>query len=315
MGMSDINKKRKVVNKMKYLKKLYNKNYKKLLIIPFLLLFLAIGQIAFQTATTGDFIHKGISLKGGTTITVFDSDSNTLDSVSLIDIQNELSNSFPSSEVVVQELKNVNIKGLIITTNIQEKVELDNILDYLATKYNIVEEDYTVEVIGSSLGNSFFRQAFIAAAVAFILMGIAVFFYFKMNFVPSIAVILSAFSDIVVTLAVFNILGFTLDKAGLAAFLMLIGYSVDTDILLTSSMLKGKGKIISRIFDAFKTGIMMTITTLTAVIIALSITNSDVVKQIMIIVLIGLLVDLVNTWIQNAGLLRWHLEKTTGEME
>jgi predicted ribosome quality control (RQC) complex YloA/Tae2 family protein len=73
---------------------------------------------------------------------------------------------------------------------------------------------------------------------------------------------------------------------------MLIGYSVDTDILLSAKMLNGKGPMFDRIKSAFKTGIMMTSTTIVAVIIALLVTNSDLVKQIMIILLIGLLIEL-----------------------
>ena len=52
------------------LKNFYEKNYRKLLILPFLLLFLAIGQISLQYVNTGDFVNKGVTLKGGSTITV-----------------------------------------------------------------------------------------------------------------------------------------------------------------------------------------------------------------------------------------------------
>jgi preprotein translocase subunit SecF len=34
-----------------------------------------------------------------------------------------------------------------------------------------------------------------------------------------------------------------------------------------------------------------------------------VLKEIAIVILIGLLVDLMNTWIQNARILQWHLER------
>ena len=68
-------------------------------------------------------------------------------------------------------------------------------------------------------------------------MGLVVFIYFR-TLVPSLAVILAAFSDIVVTLAIFNLTGEKLSTAGVAAFLMLIGYSVDTDILLNTRVLK-----------------------------------------------------------------------------
>ena len=101
-----------------------------------------------------------------------------------------------------------------------------------------------------------------------------------------------------------------LSTAGIAAFLMLIGYSVDTDILLSTRVLKRKeGTEMERIYGAMKTGITMSVTTLTAVSMALIFTQSEIIKQIMIILLIGLLVDLINTWIQNVGILRLYLER------
>ena len=140
-------------------------------------------------------------------------------------------------------------------------------------------------------------------------MGLVVFLYFR-TFVPSIAVILAAFSDIIVTLAIANLLNFRLSSAGIAAFLMLIGYSVDTDILLSTRVLKRReGTVMDRVFGAAKTGLTMAITTLVAVIVALIFTQSEVIRQIMSILLIGLSVDLINTWIQNVGLLRLYVER------
>jgi preprotein translocase subunit SecF len=91
---------------------------------------------------------------------------------------------------------------------------------------------------------------------------------------------------------------------------MLIGYSVDTDILLTSRLLKRKNEdLYSRLVSAMKTGVMMVVTTLSAVIVALLITNSSFIREVMIIVLIGLIVDLIFTWFQNAPVLIYYLER------
>jgi preprotein translocase subunit SecF len=49
-------------------------------------------------------------------------------------------------------------------------------------------------------------------------------------------------------------------------------------------------------------------TTLAAVIIAIIFTESETLRQIMLIILIGLIADIFNTWIQNAGILRWYVE-------
>ena len=65
-------------------------------------------------------------------------------------------------------------------------------------------------------------------------------------------------------LALIDYLGIKLSaKRNCKAFLMLIGYSVDTDILLTTRALKKQeGTINERIYGAFKTGIFMNVTAL-----------------------------------------------------
>ena len=64
-------------------------------------------------------------------------------------------------------------------------------------------------------------------------------------------------------------------------------------------------------FGAFKTGITMTFSSIAAVGVALffTLSFSAVLSQIFTILLIGLGFDLLNTWITNASLLKWYLEK------
>ena len=293
------------------IKNFYNKEYKKLLIIPISLLALAIIFIAVFTITTGDFINRDISLKGGTTITVpLEANIDTLL------LEEKLSNDFTENDISVRSMKRGGAQvGAIIIADIDgtNKEELDSFLASISSNLDIdlEEVDYSVEIIGSSLGASFFKEAIIALLIAFVFMGIVVFLYFR-TFVPSLAVILSAFSDIIVTLAVVNLIGLRLSTAGLAAFLMLIGYSVDTDILLSTKLIKRKeGTVFERTLGALKTGLTMTGTTIAAISVALIFTQSVVIKQIMTILLIGLLVDLINTWIQNVGILRLYLERKT----
>jgi preprotein translocase subunit SecF len=165
--------------------------------------------------------------------------------------------------------------------------------------------------MGSSLGASFYKQTIKAIVIAFILMSLVVYATFR-SLVPALFVVLTAFSDIVSTLAVVSLLDIKLSTAGIAAFLMLIGYSVDTDILLTTKVLKRKsegGTIFQRTVGAMKTGCVMTLTGLAAALVGYFFSQSDVIKQIMLIIAIGLVFDLIYTWCQNAGILRWYLEK------
>ena len=288
---------------------IYDKKYKLLLIIPFLILFLAILQISYQIYTTGDFIKKDVSLKGGVTLTIpFDKN------IDIKQIEKQISSQFPKNDIAARTLRSAGtVVGILVEADIngndksQVNVLLKTIEDSL--KVDLSKVDYGIEIIGSSLGASFFKESLIALAVAFLFMGLVVFVYFR-TFIPSAAVILAAFSDMVVALAVINLLDVRIGTAGIAAFLMLIGYSVDTDILLTVRVLKRKeGNVMDRIISSIKTGMTMTVTAIISTIVALAVTQSEVIRQIMLILLIGLIADIFNTWIQNVGLLRIYVER------
>lgn len=285
---------------VKKLKHFYETEYKKLLIIPILMVILALGQIGYQTVTTGDFIQRDVSLRGGISVTLPDvtTDSDALGAI--------LRAAFPEADFEIRAATSG--KGLVIDA---ADIEFDVLKPELENQFGELEAgtDYSVSTIGSSLGASFFRETFMAMILAFIFMGIVVLITFRV-LAPSLAVIAAALSDIIVTLAIVNLLGMKLSTAGIAAFLMLIGYSVDTDILLSTKVLKHKrGTVMDRIYSSMKTGMTMTITTMGALGAALLVAKSDTIIQIMTILFIGLLVDVIMTYIQNVAILRIYLEK------
>jgi preprotein translocase subunit SecF len=150
-------------------------------------------------------------------------------------------------------------------------------------------------------------------------MSIVVFLLFRSP-VPSLAVILSAFSDITIALAFMKVAGVELSLGTLAALLMLIGYSVDSDILLTNRVLKRRGTIEEKVSRAIETGVTMTSTVLVALVamylvstylylIIPSFTQIPLLSQISIVLLAGLFADIMNTWLLNTGILRWYAMK------
>jgi len=325
----------------------YDKHYKSLLLIPILLIIFSIVYLAIFIGNTGDFMHKDISLTGGTSVTI----EGNFDSKIL---ENDLSEKL--EEVSTREISDLitrEKKALIIETKSDGDYTKQVLEEYLG--YTLTKDNSSFEFTGSSLGQSFFKQLILAVIFALIFMGIVVFFlfgkqkkvkiflvilgltppllffafkvlsiksalilstvvliltaviYVRYN-MPSFAVIISAFADILMTLTLVNILGIKVSSAGIIAFLMLIGYSVDTDILLTNRILKKEGPINSKIYSSFKTGMTMTLTSLIAFSVALIIVSSfsPVLTQIFTILVIGLVFDIINTWITNVSLLKWY---------
>ena len=155
--------------------------------------------------------------------------------------------------------------------------------------------DARIDQIGESFGKTLQDQALLAMILAFIGMAIVVFLSFR-TFIPSMAVVLSAFADMAMTAAMMNVVGIPLTLGTTAALLMLIGYSVDSDILLTTRVLKRQGKLNDKLTGAFHTGIIMTSTTLAAVVVLFLVSwlgQVEVVEEISAVLLIGLVFDIM----------------------
>ncbi len=284
----------------------HDEHYKTLLFIPFFLALLSIVSIFVLYSTTGDFIHRGISLRGGTSLT-FTTDVR----IDTAAFEAELSSAFPGEEFAVRELEaGGEVTGLVVETSLRGD-SAEELIGLVGQRLgaSFSPEDYTIEEMGSTLGESFFADLLKTLTFAFLLMGIVVFYYFRI-LVPSGAVIIAATFNILITLGIINMLGVKISSAGIAAFLMLLGYSIDTNILLTSRVLKRPTgmSIFAATVDAMVTGLTMSAAGLSATTIAYLISESPVVKQIMLILITGLVVGILTTWIQNAGLLRWYLE-------
>lgn len=281
----------------------YEKNYKKLLWIPIILLAISLFQLFTMYSQTGEIIERDITLTGGTAITFFPDQEISI---------NELSSFLDGklSEFVIRELSDFQSgkqKALVVETISGPEETRDVLEEFLG--YTLTTENSSTESTGSSLGESFYRQLVYAIILSFVLMSIVVFLIFRSR-VPSFAVVISAFADIVMTLAAINFLEMKISSAGITALLMLIGYSVDADIMLTTRLLKREGNTNANLRAAFKTGITMTLTSILAIAAALFIVQSvsNVLSQIFTILIIGLAFDIINTWITNVSILKWHLE-------
>ncbi len=279
----------------------HDKHYKSLLLISLLLLISSFAYMGYFYSVHHDFINKDISLTGGTSVTINEK-------INVNDLKNTISSKLDS--VNIREISDLVTReqiAVIVETKSDEQITRTVLENFLQHELN--EENSSFEFTGSTLSESFYKQLLIAILIAFALMAIVVFIQFKM-FVPSAAVVLSAFADIFMTITVVNMLGLQISTAGIVAILMLIGYSVDTDILLTSKVLKGdEGSLNKKIFESFKTGITMTLTSIVAVLLGLIIIGpfSVVLSQIFTIMVIGLSFDIFNTWITNVSIIKWYV--------
>ncbi|RLI88998.1 MAG: protein translocase subunit SecF, partial [Candidatus Altiarchaeales archaeon] len=208
----------------------------------------------------------------------------------------------------------VTIKGIDL-----EEEKIKRIFEYrlgFTPRIDVNKKNFRMQTIGPSLGEKFREQGFWALIFAYILIVVVVFLIFR-DFVPSIAIILAATCDAIAAFGGMSLFDIVLEPASLVSILMLIGYSVDTDILLTTRVLRGeRGTINERIDNAMKTGLTMTTTTIVVMVTVIVLTNFlgvPVLSSIATVLLIGLLMDILTTWLMNAGLLKMYLEEMKGK--
>ena len=165
-----------------------------------------------------------------------------------------------------------------------------------------------VQSRSATFGSSAQRQTLLGLGVAFLGMSVLVGLMFR-TLVPSIAVVLSAFSDIAIPIAVMNLLGMELTLGVVAALLMLIGYSVDSDILLNNHILRRRGGFYESAYRARRTGVTMTLTSISAMVVmgtVSAVLAIPLLPAIGLILAVGLTADLMNTYLLNMSLLRYY---------
>jgi preprotein translocase subunit SecF len=269
-----------------------------LVIIPLVVLVISLVLVGLNIASTGMPVKPGIDFTGGTAI--------TLDTSDTADQLKETFAGYPLTDISV----GVN-NGKFLKFGAMDDAQFRALTTLISQKY----PDAKVDQIGESFGKTLQQQAVIALIFSFIGMALVIFLAFR-TFVPATAVVLSAFADMVMTAAAMNIIGIPLTLGTVAALLMLIGYSVDSDILLTNRVLTRQGKLHDKLKGAFDTGIIMTSTTfaaVTAMFIVSWIGSVQILMEISAVLLIGLVFDVLNTWLTNAGLLKWYVTKEGGK--
>jgi len=194
---------------------------------------------------------------------------------------------------------------------------VNNVIQKTQELLDIETKEFSFQEVGPSLVQTFFQQSIKLVLIASVLVIIVIFIFFR-EIIPSLAIILAAAFDILAALAGMALFRIPLSLASIPALLMLIGYSVDTDVMLTYKLLRTKGEPKQRAHEALKTGLTMTGTTLAALAVMFSLSyyfQLTIIFQISAVLFFGLIGDLFSTWFMNAPILLIYLEKKKQRLE
>lgn len=271
----------------------------KLMFIPILLFVASVGILFMNYVETGDFILKDIDLRGGTLITI--------ESDERIDtrlVEEKVNEKFGSG--IVNGLRTGT--GYGVTVQVDSGTKVSDVVG-VAESAGVSVRDVSEQTIGPALGNLFFEQVRNSLIIAFVMMSIVIFIIYR-NPVSSLGIVLASLGNILATLAFATLLGIELSFASFAGILMLIAFTVDTNIVLTSKVVAyGSESFMARYKKALVTGATLTATITVTMVIVLFLSSSKLLVNIAEILVIGFVTDLVYTWILNAGMLEIYFDR------
>ena len=274
---------------------------KKLFFIPIIIFAVAVFFLAQNYVQTGSFLKKGLDFQGGVQLSIphqgkintekFESFLSSKLGTKEIDVSTTVNPTTRQQERVI-----VSVSGL----KDQQKL-VSAVSEFLKTELN--PTDYSISLIAPALAGTFWREAQIAFIVAFILMMIVIAVAYR-TLVPSFAILISTIFDLTAIIGFMVAFDIKISLATFAALLMVIGYGVDANIVLTEKIIKEKeGDVFDRLSKAMRTGLTMSAATMVSLVALFFFAESIVLKQIAIALLFGVLADVPNTWILNANIL------------
>ena len=265
--------------------------------VPLAFLVLALAIIGGWFVATGAPANLGLEFTGGVELRVADDGGNAEQQIrTAFDREPDSVRTIPGDDVVVVTFQAAEDDPEGLANDLQDQAEAAG----LTTT--------AVDQVSPSFASDTARTALFGVALAFLGMSVLVFALFR-TFVPSLAVVASAFSDLVIPVAAMNLLGIEMTLGTIAALLMIIGYSVDSDILLNDSVLRRTGEFYESVSRAMRTGVTMTLTSIAAMVVmavVASVFGIGLLRDIGIILSVGLCADLMNTYLMNVSLLRWY---------
>ena len=203
------------------------------------------------------------------------------------------------------------LMGLVASTYADAKgVYRDKVLGVLRSQMDFTDVAY--KDVSPSLSEFFLQKTYEVIFISLIFSAVVVLLIFR-TLVPSFAVMFSAINDIIFALGAMALFQIPLTLASVGALLMLIGFSLETNLLVTIRVLKrGEGSPSDRAYGAMKTGVTMQTAALIAfvVLLVLSIfTQLPAYYQIASVAIAGLIGDIIATWGTNAVLILGYQEK------
>ena len=153
-----------------------------------------------------------------------------------------------------------------------------------------------VEMVGPKIGKDLRRKGVIAVIIS--LIGILIYVTIRFEFRFALGAVLALFHDVLITLGIFSILNKEFDLTVLAAFLTIVGYSLNDTIIVFDRIRENMGKyirtkfpvLINKSVNETLSRTILTSGTTFFVVLALFLFGGGVIHDFALALLIGIIV-------------------------
>lgn len=152
------------------------------------------------------------------------------------------------------------------------------------------------EMVGPQVGKDLRQKGLLA--ILYAMIGILIYITWRFEFRFAVGAIVALIHDVLVTLGVFSLFGREIDLPVIAAFLAIIGYSLNDTIIVYDRIRENMGKyhketfpfIINRSINETLSRTLMTSFTTLVVVLALFIFGGGVINNFAFALLVGILI-------------------------
>jgi preprotein translocase subunit SecF len=278
------------------------------LVISGILILVGMGSVIFSGG-----LKYGIDFSGGTLIQLQFKTAPNID-----EIRDGLK-SVGLGESTIQEFGSKR-DILIRVQRSEEKLEAvgSKIRDSLGEKFN--KEDITVarvEMVGPKVGRDLREKAMLS--IVYAIIGIVIYISWRFELQYAIAAIIALVHDVLVTMGAFSLLDKEFTLVIVAAFLTIIGYSLNDTIVVFDRIrenLRRKGKntladIINASINQTLSRTLLTSGTTLLVVIALFLFGGEIIHDFSFALLVGVIIGTYSSiFIASVFLVYWHSRKT-----
>jgi preprotein translocase subunit SecF len=250
--------------------------YAKVLFVANLVVICALwGFVGLKKAIDGYVFQKDISISGGTLV-IINYHGLSIDQVKAV-LSGKNYNIYSTGGMIYIEGKKLDVNNLISELNSK-----------LGTK--ITKNDYEVREFSPYFGSMIFSEFTRLLIISLMLITIVIFIRMR-NWISSLAILMTILFDLGAAVSFLAITGYPISVISFVAFLMILGYAIDNNIVLATNIFKEEGEFREKVKLSLKVGYLMEMTTMIVLAIIYIFINSKIIHELAMVLLIALVAD------------------------